>query len=173
MSRSRRWQGRGPGPLPRPLRTMRPLPVRDSPADHHHYSSQCRATRHLPTHELCPAPMPEPWDSDGPGCWPLDISQGPTAGGRLPGGPQCRASRARGSRAGFPEVATVPSWHKCVWVTVPAQSSGWETQGPPGPQGASVPVRPDPPWPGAGSSPGDLWRTQLRAQAAWERRPGT
>lgn len=35
MSRSRRWRGQGPrGLLPHPFRTMRPLPLRDSPSDH-------------------------------------------------------------------------------------------------------------------------------------------
>jgi hypothetical protein len=55
------------GLLPHPFRTMRSLPLLDSPSDHHHYCSQYRTIRHLPAHELC---------LSSPGCLGLGDSDG-------------------------------------------------------------------------------------------------
>lgn len=162
MSRSRRWRGQGPrGHLPHPFRTMRPLPLRDSPSDHHHYYSQCRTIGHLPTHELClsspnAGALGTMMDEDS---GPLLAPQSPSDGEAKLHCGQRQASRARGIREGFLEVATVLDWQKCPWTTtgLPARHLAGRPKVPQGPQGASVPVW-RAAWARSGSS--DLWRTR-------------
>lgn len=84
-------------------------PLRDSPSDHHHYSSQFRTIGHSATHELSVQPQ----------CLSSADNDGQAHGAPLMGGDglhwgQCEARRARGTESRVLEAASVLAWHECV-----------------------------------------------------------